>query len=161
MQKQIGLPLFVLLLLVSLSACEDGSGGRTARAVPPMEGAGTVGSYQVELKQAALAQSPNGSPILVITYAWTNNSQETTSAAATIQAKAFQDGVELQPSAPWGVHAFYSAAASKNMRPGMALDVPCAFVLTSDTTPVEVQLSAFLNPSAGRVVKTFDPAELS
>ena len=126
-----------------------------------MVGSGDLGDYHVEIKDASLETDYEGNTAIVITYAWTNNSEETTSAMMTMLEKAFQDGVQLDTALIFDSSIYDSGASTKEVRPGTTIDVQCAFVLTSDTSTVEFELSeAFSWTNNGLVTMDFNPSEL-
>lgn len=136
------------------------SGGDSVQAGGKMVGSGDIGDYHVEIKSAFLAQDYEGNPAIVITYAWTNNSDETTSAMATTIEKAFQDGVELDTAIITDDDRYDGDSSMKDVRPGTTIDVQCAFALTSDTSTVEFELSEWISLSDDMVTMDFDPANL-
>ncbi len=127
-----------------------------------MEGSGTIGNYDIEIKGAKLSKDYDGNPAIVITYAWTNNSDETTSAMTAVSETAFQDGVSLDTAIIGNDSEYDSGAAMKEVRPGTTIDVQKAFVLTSETSVVELEISEWLtfedNPPM--VTMNFDPGSL-
>lgn len=126
-----------------------------------MSGSGDLGAYHVEIKNAALAHDYEENPAIVVTYAWTNNSEETTSPMMTILEKAFQDGVELDRAMIFDSGLYNAEMSSKDVRPGTTIDVQCAFTLTSETSPVELELSeAFSWSNNDKVTMNFEPSEL-
>lgn len=124
-----------------------------------MAGSGDIGDSHVEIKGAFLSQDYEGNPAIVITYAWTNNSEETTSAMATTMEKAFQDGVELDTAIITDDYRYDGDSSTKDVRPGTTIDVQCAFVMTSTST-VEFELSEWISLSDDMVTMDFDPANL-
>lgn len=125
-----------------------------------MTGSGSLGDFYVEIKSAKLAELDDGRTIIVITYAWTNNSEETTSAAVSIYEKAFQDGVQIDVVSLFGHDEFDADASYREVRPGVTLDVQCAFVLASDTAPVELEIEDPFSFSSNIVTMNFDPQNL-
>lgn len=126
------------------------------------EGSGTVGDYDIEIKSAALAQDYEGNPAIIITYAWTNNSNDTTNAMTSMYSQAFQDGVELETAMILDSDVYDSDASMKDVRPGTTIDIQAAYVLDSETSVVEFEVSEWLtfksNPPV--VSMDFDPAAL-
>ena len=133
-------------------------------AAEPMDqeknGAGSLGNYYVEIKGADLTTDRNGNPAVVITYAWTNNSDETTSAMVSVIEKAFQDGVELETAIIGNGDVYDSGAVNKNVRPGATTDVQCAYSLTSNTSTIEFEVTEFLGSNDEIVAIDFDPKTL-
>lgn len=121
-----------------------------------MVGAGDVGDNHIEIKEAALATDYEGNPAIVVTYAWTNNSDDTTSALAAVHAKAFQDGVELENAIIMNQDVFDSNSYMKDVRPGTTIDVQNAFTLTSETSIVEVEIAELISFTDEKVIMNFD-----
>lgn len=124
-------------------------------------GSGDLGDYHVEIKGASLTKDYEGKPAIVITYAWTNNSEDTTSAMVSIGEKAFQDGVQLESAMIVGDDSYESGTSMKEVRPGTTIDVQCAYVLTSETSTVEFELTEWISFSNDMVTMDFDPAALT
>lgn len=121
-------------------------------------GSGNLGDSYVEIKGAELGTNYSDEPIIIITYAWTNNSDETTSAMVSTSEQAFQDGVELERSISAKDTDFSNN--TKDVRPGKTIDIKCAFVLGSDTSTVEFEISEWISFSDEKVTMDFDPSTL-
>lgn len=121
------------------------------------------GDYVVEVKGAKLAKDYEGNPAIVVDYAFTNNSTETKSAFVALTDKAFQDGVSLETAIISDDSVYDSDLSWKDIRPGTTLDCQTAFILTSETSIVEVEFEEFANFSskAPKLLVEFDPANLS
>lgn len=118
-------------------------------------GAVKVGEYTIEIKDAFKTTDYEGNPAIVVTYNWTNNSDETTSAMVTFLEKAFQDGIQLETAFLYDVDGYDPDPYMADIRPGASLDVQQAFVLRS-ASPVEVEVNELFGFSEP-VTKTFDP----
>lgn len=127
--------------------------------MPAVNGAGDLGDYHVEIKGAALGEDYEGNPIIVITYSWTNNSDETKSPMWTISEKAFQDGVELDTAIVMNSDVYDSGASMKEVRPGTTIEAQCAFVMTSESI-VEFEMTELISFSNEMVAMNFDPTTL-
>lgn len=173
-------------MLISLAACggDDGgvvpSEGQAAETTPvsesnsaemnesaegtpvpdSTEGAGTLGDYAVEITGARLSQDYEGNPAVVVSYTWTNNSEDTTSAMVTMMESAFQDGVELESAIIMGDDSYDSGSSMKDVRPGASVEIQKAFLLDSETSIVEFEIEEFLGFSDEKVSMNFDPAAL-
>lgn len=137
------------------------SGGESSGDEVQPAGSGDLGNSHVEIKGASLAKDYEGKPAIVVTYAWTNNSEETTSAMVSVGAKAFQDGVQLESAVIVGDDSYDSGTSMKEVRPGTTIDVQCAYVLTSETSTVEFELTEWISFSDDMVTMNFDPAALA
>lgn len=139
----------------------ESSGGESSGDDVQPAGSGDLGDYHVEIKGASLAKDYEGKTAIVITYAWTNNSEDTTSAMVSIGEKAFQDGVQLESAMIVGDDSYESGTSMKEVRPGTTIDVQCAYVLTNDTSTVEFELTEWISFSDDMVAMNFDPAALT
>lgn len=122
-------------------------------------GEGTLDEYAIKFTGASLAKDYEGNDVIVISYDFTNNGEEATSAMVSLYIQAFQDGVELD--AAYGISGDdgYSADNSmKDLQTGATLNCQSAFVLTS-TSPVEVEASPAFSFSEDMVTYTYKFAE--
>ena len=183
MKKKILSRALALALCLGLSSCGGTSGeGSQGAAAPPAStqdqtppagsapsesvpeepsNSGDLGDYHVEIKEAVLAKDYEGKPAIIITYSWTNNSDDTTSALTSVAGKAFQDGVQLETAMIMDSDIYDSGASMKEVRPGTTLDVPCAYLLTSDASVVEFEVTEWIRFSDDMVSMDFNPADLS
>lgn len=152
------------IIVAGSSAKTDGANGTqpgVSGDVPAGQqtgGAVTVGDYAVEIKDAFKTTDYEGKAAIVITYTWTNNSDDTTSAMVSLMEKAFQDGVQLESAILYDVDGYDPSPYMMEIRPGVSLDVQQAFVMKSNS-PIEVEVSdlfGFADPAT----KTFDPNNL-
>lgn len=188
MKKKLTLFCALLAMILALSACGGDSGSKdsykedtkkettetktdTAESKPEekepekapsgkMEKSGDLGDYHVEIKDAFLTKDYEGHPAMVVTYAWTNNSDETTSAMVSVSEKAFQDGVQLDTAILMSVEGYESGTSMKDVRPGTTIDIQCAYILTSETSVVEFEITEWISFNDNMVTSNFDPAEL-
>lgn len=121
---------------------------------------GTLGDYFVEIKDAVIVNDQAGNPAIVITYAWTNNSEETTRADLIIGEKAFQDGVQMDPAIIGDESVYDVLLRTKEIRPGATIDVQRAYSMTSDSV-IEFELGDLFGRLDSVVTKNFDPTQLN
>ena len=127
----------------------------------PAGPAGDLGDYHVEIKSAVLTSDYGGSPAILITYSWTNNSRETTNALSAFIERAFQDGVQLDSATILSTNPQYSAGtALRDVRPGASTDVQRAYLISDSGSPVEFEVFEFMGDDEAAVSMTFDPASL-
>ena len=121
-----------------------------------------LGDFYVEYRDAALGEDLDGAPVIVVTYYWENNSEETTSASMTVECSLFQDGVSLSDalfvSDEYCDYDNYWA----DVRPGAGVEVQEAFELSdlSSEVEIEITLSPFAGEDDGRAYVLVDPAQL-
>jgi hypothetical protein len=121
-----------------------------------------LGQYIVSIDSASLATDDEGNDVIVVSYTWTNNSDDSQMASVALLAQAYQDGIQIDSAYLYGDSNFDFDAADKNIRPGVTQSVVCAFTLENKTSPVEVEISDWTDFSSSKVIAayTFDPAEL-
>lgn len=162
---------------VTVNTVDDTTGEVISSAVYPIEGdvgattstteetagdrqenSGDVGDYHIEITGAYIGKDYENNPALIVSYDWTNDSEETVSASTAVYEVAFQDGIQLDTAIVTGDDNYDSDASWKDVRPGTTITVQKAFVLTSDTSIVEFEVSEWLtwdsNPPI--VYKNFD-----
>lgn len=128
--------------------------------VPEASSSGTLGNYDVEIKDASVITDYDGVPAIIITYEWTNNSENTVSADDALTGKAYQDGVQLDEAFIGDVSIYNSELFYRELDPGETFDVQCAFELVSDSSVVEFELSELSGSSDDVVAAEFDPSTL-
>lgn len=135
-------------------------GSSSSSELDSMVGSGDLGDYYVEIKGAQLAEDYEGKPAIIVTYSWTNNSSDTTSAMVSTSEKAFQDGVQLDTAIIMNSDVYDSGNSMKDVRPGTTLDIQCAFLLTSETSTVEFEITEWISFSNEMVTMDFNPSAL-
>lgn len=123
-------------------------------------GTGYVGKHYVETKGAILSTDYEGSPVIVVTFAWTNNGDKGLSSMSQIMAKCFQNGVELESAV--GImndDVFDVNPYMAEIKPGASIDVQRAFLLRDVGEPVLFEMGGLFG-SDDPVSMTFAPAEL-
>lgn len=124
-----------------------------------MEGSGTLADkYDIKITGAKTCKDYEGNPAILISYTWTNNSDETTSPMGSLMEEAFQDGKQLDPA----ICDFEMQDSSKEARPGTTLEVETAYSMPS-TSKVEFELSAIeeaFESTVPMVTQDFDPTQL-
>lgn len=97
--------------------------------------------YTVSLVNATVYEDDDGEPILVLKYDFTNNSNESQSFIGATYDKAFQNGVQLSPAILIGTQYNYDVSlASKEVQPGVSMEVQRAYHLDHPTADVEVEV---------------------
>jgi hypothetical protein len=106
--------------------------------------AATASDFSVVIGESAQTEDYEGNPALVVTFTFTNNSDDDANFMFAVSPKAFQDGVELE-SAILLNDDFDMENALKDVKPGVSLDVQWAYVLdgSSDVTVEVTELISF------------------
>lgn len=171
MKKLLSMLAITTMLLTMLTGCgsssdqttsttDTGSAAASEQTTEDnaTESSSTLASYSVEIKGAKLCEDYEGNPAIMITYSWTNGSEETTSPLGSMMPQAFQDGVELEVA----IVDFEYNDGFSDVRPGTTIEVDAIYEMTSESV-VEFELSAiediFLDP-VPMVTADFDPTTL-
>lgn len=130
----------------------------TATPMPEaIEGEGDIGDYHVIIKEIELAKDYAGKPAIVVTYEWTNNSDEAKAFGYVIDDKAFQNGIECESSIIKIVTDEYDGKY-KEIKPGKTLEFKYGYLLNDTQSDVEVELQPLISflRSPTTISKTFE-----
>ena len=126
------------------SSSADGTSA--ANAVAENKSENNVGKYKVTLKSSRITKDYDGNSILIVTYNFQNNDSEPKCFAYSVEDKAYQNGVELGDVwTSYGIDNYSFDEASKEIKPGVSLDLQCAYELNDNSTDVEIELSQWLS----------------
>lgn len=131
----------------------DEKSGDSEESAAELKGEGDLGDFHVKYIESTVAKDYDGNDALIVHYQFTNNSEETTNAAASIYVEVFQDGVQLDTaimSEDYGGDNEW-----KDIRPGTTIDVYCAYELTS-TSAVEIEITEYMSLSDEMVTAEFN-----
>lgn len=150
-----GLVLGVLALVVTLAmygtaggnaadttaSGVSGGAGASEQAAEPQaadQSEPAASSYAVTIDGCRVTEDYEGNPAAVVAYTFTNNSDETTSAAVAVHAQAFQNGTELELAVV--TDAEESGKSMNEVKPGSSITYELSYELAdmSDLT-VEVE----------------------
>lgn len=120
---------------------------------------GTLGKYEVAIKDASLAKDYEGNPAMIVTFSFKNNSDKAQSFTTSIHDIAYQDGVQLSTGVVVQDNSPYEDSI-KNVQPGTTLEVKQVYKLSNTSSPVQVEASEIISFSNEKVAKTFDLASL-
>lgn len=177
-KKKIGKRILIICLVVfavfwligtlgnssDTAAGKSGTSSVNAKNAESNKPEGTIGDYVVTVKEATVVQSTlDGKDILVVTYSFANNSKDPKAFLYAITDKLFQNGVEIQSVlTSFGIEDYYSFDnKSKEIKPGVTLDVQNAYELSDTSTPVEVEISEWISFSNDKITYTIDLSEPS
>lgn len=141
--------LVIFIFFWAIGKSGDGSSNdpeKDSNNIVAEDGSNTsnVGDYNIELKDSRITTDYDGDKILIVTYTFTNNSDEAECFAYSVTDKAFQDGIELGDVwSSYGIDGLSFDNKSKEIKPGKSLDVQCAYELNDETTDVEIEFKLF------------------
>lgn len=109
---------------------------------PPKED-GKIGDYVVSVKSYRIVKNYDEEPVILVTYSFINNSDDSTSFGSTINHKAYQNGVELSTEIfmSMTVDDYDSTLEFSDIQPGITLDIEVPYVLRDNSAPVEISLT--------------------
>lgn len=115
-----------------------GDSGSAAEPQAVEQSEATQAAYGVTIDDCRVTEDYRGNPAAVVTYTFTNNSDEATSPAVAVHAKAFQNGTELELAVV--ADAEESGKSMNEVKPGSSITYESAYELAdmSDLT-VEVE----------------------
>lgn len=121
----------------------------------PLEPAGDLGKYHIEIGDYTMEKDVSGNSAIVISYIFTNNSDEAESTLVALSDNAFQNGVSLESAFFLDDSIVDSSATMKDVQPGGSLEIKKGYVLSSSTAPVEFEVSESFSFDGAMLGKTF------
>lgn len=152
--------VFAILASFSLFAIasgeDEGVSDQGSGSAGAAENKNNLGDYNVEIKSCRLSTDYEGKPVVIVKYAFTNNSENAAAFYVALNTEVYQNGVGLNESYFVDDSANYSSDnQSKEIKTGVTLEVEVAYVLNDTTTDIEVEVSEFISFSDRVVKKTF------
>lgn len=121
---------------------------------------GDLGDYHVAIKDYSLGKDYEGNDVIIITYDYTNNSEDSTAFDVATVCYAYQDGIELEHAYVMDDSTEYDDGSSmKNIKTGVTIEVQNAYLLSNTDSPVDVEVIEFISFSDEKIEKTFAIAE--
>ncbi|MGY3778931.1 DUF5067 domain-containing protein [Isobaculum melis] len=161
--KKLGVLGFITLLSVVMVACgSSGSSdkGKEKESEKTEEkkatDSGELGDYSLTIHDGfELAKDYNDQDVIVLTYDFTNNSDENQSFMFSISDKVFQNGVGLE-SAIMSADSPELKNRSTEIQPGASLTVKVGYVLQDTTSPVSVEAKELISLDDNKLTKEFN-----
>lgn len=139
---------------------EIAPGGTTVlSSAPGLENAAEIDRYAVSINSYDIAEDRNGDKVLILNMGYTNNSSTDTPFYAAIDVAAFQDGVELEQAFITDDAIMDDSNNYVNVLPGAGLGVSKGFVLSSETAPVDIEITAMFSFDDDKITTQINPAE--
>lgn len=120
---------------------------------------GALGDYHVSINDFEIVEDYNGDAAILIRYTFTNNSEEKANGLTALASYAYQNGVQLETAMIFDSKVHDSSNNMKDIKPGASIDLESAYLLTSETAPVEFEMVAAFSLDDDRIGKTFSLAE--
>jgi uncharacterized lipoprotein YmbA len=110
----------------------------TTPAAAPATQEESNSDFDVKIEGATFSSDYDGKPVIVVNFAFTNNSDEAASFMFSLNAQAFQGGIELDDIVI-GVDGIDSSLAMADIQPGVTVTVQKPLLLR-DNSPVTVEV---------------------
>ena len=164
MRKIICVLLAVLLMgaycVFAIASGESESENQGEGAAEKNEDNSNLGNYLVEIKSCRLAKDYEGKDVIIVTYGFTNNDDDSAAFYVAFEDEAYQNGVGLNKAYMLDESANYSSDnQSKDIKKGATIDVEVAYTLNDTVTDVEVEVSELISFNDKVITKTFKIAE--
>lgn len=147
----VAIVFVVVMIALSNNNDDNSTSGTTSTNAPIIADnaetkTGKIGKYNITIKESKVVQNGDKN-ILIVTYVFTNNSDDSKAFMYAVTDKLFQNGVELGTVySSWGMEDEYNFDnKSKEIKPGVSLDVQCAYELNDTTTDVEVEITEWIS----------------
>lgn len=110
-----------------------------------------IDDYVCELKGAEVIKSYDDKDAVRITYNFKNNSDDTVNFNSELNARAFQNGVELQLTV---AKDNAETNAFTELKPGAAVDVSITYELSDTTSDVNLEIEKWFDAEEGHIEAT-------
>ncbi|MBP3223618.1 MAG: DUF5067 domain-containing protein [Actinomycetaceae bacterium] len=142
--------ILVVFIVIGIIAVASGGGDSSSSSASPSTSASAEAAKEKEVKtdypttvgEGVKAKDYEGKDAFVVTYEWTNNSNEATNFEVALSAKAYQNGVELEKAILSSDDVNYYEF--KDVKNGAKQTVKVAYKLTDDSD-VEVEVKEFIS----------------
>lgn len=116
----------------------------------------TLEESEVSIEDAKVLET-GGRKIVIVSYEFTNKSDNEESFSSLMRSDAYQDGMSISRALiNEAIDGFDPNSTAERIKPGKTITVQEAYTLVSDTAPVEVIAEEFHSQSGVRVLKTFN-----
>ena len=97
--------------------------------------------YEVSIDDMTVGEDYQGNPALIVTYSWKNNSDKSSSFAATLHPRCYQNGVQLNNAIV--LSGIDSEGYLADVKPGAGTSLQMAYELKDTESPVDVEVYEF------------------
>ena len=122
---------------------------------------GTIGDFIVTIDSSNLITDEDGTNRLLITYNFTNNSKDSESMAFAVDAKVYQDGVEIEQDLTYMIlykETLENDNRNKEILPGVSVKADYVYKLANTTSDVVIRVDKLVtfNPNPIEYRLTFN-----
>ncbi len=146
----------VIALIISCFGGSDTPPDHQGEGEAKPEANPNLGDSHIVIDSCRMAKDMDGSPIVIVKYLFTNHGDSSASFSLAVKDSVYQKGVGLMPAYFVDESANYSFDnMSKEIKPGITLEVEAAYTLNDTATPIEVEVEPLFSLSSEKVTKTF------
>ena len=136
MKKILAVLMAVMLIGSVFAGCtSEGDGDNTTGTAT----AAKSQKYDVQVLGSEIGSDYEGKPVLIVEYAFTNNSDKATSFTVGLTDKAYQNGVENSDIVI--ADGIDSQQQLNDVKPGRTYQLKVGYLLQDTETPVEIEIS--------------------
>lgn len=138
--------IIVIIAIIAIAAIGSSQGDSSVEVDPDtdIENGTVVNSdYDVKVSSYKLSEDLTGDPVIIITYEFTNNSDDEASFLLSIDDSVYQAGVSLSKNYFVSDDDYNSTSATQEIKSGVTYSVDVAYTLNDSSTTVEIEIKEF------------------
>lgn len=112
----------------------------------------TLGDYKCEVVSSEICKDWEGKDAVLITYSFTNNSQDAVSFDVALDASLYQDGVGLETA----ILDDETDLVDVDIKPGVTKEVKKAYLLRNTTSNIEIEITEFFSFNNDKIIVTVE-----
>lgn len=110
----------------------------------------TLGDYTCDVVSSEICKDWEGKDAVLITYSFTNNSQDAVSFDIALDASPYQDGIGLETA----ILDDETDLVDVDIKPGVTKEVKKAYLLRNTTSNIEIEITEFFSFNNDKIVVT-------
>lgn len=120
-----------------------------------------LGDFTVEVESFRMVKNYDDKPVIIVKYAFTNNSDEATSFGVQIEDKAYQNGVELAEDYFINVtdNDFDNTLDFSDIQPGITLEIEVPYELRDTESNVDIVLQEYFSWTDDKITHSINITE--
>lgn len=112
----------------------------------------TLGDYTCDVVSSEICKDWEGKDAVLITYSFTNNSQDAVSFDVALDASPYQDGIGLETA----ILDDETDLVDVDIKPGVTKEVKKAYLLRNTTSNIEIEITEFFSFNNNKIVVTVE-----
>lgn len=134
----------------------EGDSEEGTEKTPKNDASGKLGDHEVTILDSVITKDYEGKPALVVNFTFKNNSDDAAMFSTAVSTIAYQSGVQLSSALIFDSSEYDAENSLKNVQKGGTLNCQAAYILSSDTEPVTVEVSELFSFSNKKITKVFE-----